>query len=115
MARATEAGVYSGSVTIAGTAYTDTHIYILPGTEPNTLTCIVGEVVRVNVPEADISLSAQAVNANYDFVNGGFEGVWSSNEPQGWHSFGSATGGFAGFVNSNTGQFTKSARIPTWR
>lgn len=111
MARATETGVYSGSVTIAGTAYTDTHIYILPGTEPNTLTCVVGEVVRVNVPEADISLSAQAVNANYDFVNGGFEGAWSSNEPQGWHSFGSATGGFAGFVSGNTGQFTKSDDI----
>lgn len=102
------AGVYSGTITIDGTAYTNETIYLLPGTETNTVTCVVGDMVRVNVPESAIELSAQRTDKNYDFVNGGFEGSWSSNEPTGWHSFVSATGSFASLVNGNTGQFTQS-------
>ena len=105
----TEQGVYNGTVTINGTAYTDEHIYILPGTEPNTLTCVIGDMVRVNIPQSALSLSADPIEANYDFVNGGFEGAWSNNEPEGWHSFGTADGSFAGFVNGNTGQFTQAS------
>jgi hypothetical protein len=101
-------GVYSGSMTISGTAYTSENIYVLPGTETNTVTCVIGDLVQVNVPVADVVISAQPTNKNYDLVNGGFEGSWSNNEPQGWHSFGTATGNFASFVNGNTGQFTQS-------
>lgn len=47
---------------------------------------------------------------NYELKNGGFEGGWSNNEPTGWHSFPSATGSFAGFVNG-TGQFSQSTDV----
>ena len=108
MAQATEPGVYSGSVTINGTSYSADRIYLLPGAEVNTLTCVVGEQVLVNIPESSIVLSAQPINANYAITNGGFEGSWSNNEPQGWHSFASATGDFASFVTGNTAQFQQS-------
>lgn len=101
-------GVYSGSVTINGTKYSAERIYILPGTGSNTLTCVVGEQVMVNIPASSVVLSAQSVNANYAITNGGFEGSWSNNEPNGWHSFASATGDYASFVTSNTGQFQQS-------
>ena len=45
---------------------------------------------------------------NYALTNGGFEGAWTNNEPQGWHSFGSCTGDFASFVTGNTAQFVLS-------
>ena len=108
MAQATEPGVYSGSVTINGTSYSADRIYLLPGAEVNTLTCVVGEQVLVNIPESSIVLSAQPIDANYAITNGGFEGSWSNNEPQGWHSFASATGDFASFVTGNTAQFQQS-------
>ena len=101
-------GVYSGSVTINGTKYSAERIYILPGAGSNTLTCVVGEQVMVNIPASSVVLSAQSVNANYAITNGGFEGSWSNNEPNGWHSFASATGDYASFVTSNTGQFQQS-------
>lgn len=101
-------GVYSGSVTINGTSYNASRIYVLPGAEANTLTCVVGQQVLVNIPSSSIVLSAQAINANYAITNGGFEGSWSNNEPQGWHSFKTATGDYASFVTSNTGQFQQS-------
>ncbi len=101
-------GVYSGSVTINGTAYNASRIYVLPGAEANTLTCVVGQQVLVNIPSSSIVLSAQAITANYAITNGGFEGSWSGNEPQGWHSFKTATGDYATFVNGNTGQFQQS-------
>lgn len=101
-------GVYSGSVTINGTSYNASRIYVLPGAEANTLTCVVGQQVLVNIPSSSIVLSAQAINANYAITNGGFEGNWSNNEPQGWHSFKTATGDYASFVTGNTGQFQQS-------
>ena len=103
-----ELGVYSGSVTINGTSYSAERIYVLPGAETNTLTCVVGEQVLVNIPASSIVLSAQPISANYAITNGGFEGNWTNNEPTGWHSFASATGDFASFVTGNTGQFQQS-------
>ena len=55
-----------------------------------------------------VAFSGTPNTGNYDFENGGFEGAWSGNEPAGWHSFGSATGGMASFVTGNTDQFTRS-------
>ncbi|MBR0196385.1 MAG: hypothetical protein IJQ32_09135 [Paludibacteraceae bacterium] len=101
-------GVYNGSVTIGGTKYSAERIYVLPGAEANTLTCVVGEQVLVNIPASSVVLSAQAVSGNYAIANGGFEGSWSNNEPTGWHSFASATGDYASFVTSNTEQFQQS-------
>ena len=106
--QAAQLGVYSGSVTINGTSYNASRIYVLPGAEANTLTCVVGQQVLVNIPSSSIVLSAQAITANYAITNGGFEGSWSGNEPQGWHSFKTATGDYASFVTGNTGQFQQS-------
>lgn len=47
---------------------------------------------------------------NYAITNGGFEGSWSNNEPQGWHSFHTATGSFAGTAD-NTTQFTQATDV----
>ncbi len=44
---------------------------------------------------------------NYDITNGGFDGSWTNNEINGWHSFASATGNFANMVSGNTGQFVQ--------
>ena len=50
-----------------------------------------------------------AVRANnYTMPNGGFEGAWTNNEPEGWHSFGTATGEMNSFVLGNTDQFVLS-------
>ena len=48
---------------------------------------------------------------NYVLTNGGFEGAWTNNEPQGWHSFGTADGDFADFVADQTFQFVPSTEI----
>ena len=106
-AMSVELGVYSGSLTVNGTFYSAERIYVLPGADANSLTCVVGEQVLVNIPASSISLSAQAVNANYAITNGGFEGTWSNGEPSGWHSFNTATGDYVSFVQ-NTDQFTRS-------
>ncbi len=45
---------------------------------------------------------------NYAVNNGGFEGSWSGNEVDGWHSFPTATGDYATFVIGNTDQFQSS-------
>lgn len=45
---------------------------------------------------------------NYALNNGGFEGAWTNNEPEGWHSFGSGTGELVDFVKDNTFQFTQA-------
>ena len=102
-----ELGVYSGSVTISGTSYSANRIYILPGAEANTLTCVVGQQVLVNIPASAISLSAQAISGNYAITNGGFEGNWSNSEPNGWHSFPSATGSLASMAGGDD-QFKRS-------
>lgn len=100
-------GVYNGSVTISGTKYSAERIYVLPGAEANTLTCVVGEQVLVNIPASSVVLSAQAISGNYSITNGGFEGNWSNNEPNGWHSFPSATGSLASMAGGD-GQFKQS-------
>lgn len=74
---------------------------VLEIAEPTTLpepiiVCFAGDAVRSN---------------NYALPNGGFEGAWTNNEPQGWHSFVSATGPFSGFVKGNTGQFVQSDEV----
>lgn len=48
---------------------------------------------------------------NYAIQNGGFEGAWTNNEPQAWHSFGTATGIMADFVLDNTYQFVASTDV----
>lgn len=55
-----------------------------------------------------VQFDGTRVSRNYDIVNGGFEGPWTSNEPNGWHSFGSAAGSYASTVSGNTDQFTQS-------
>ena len=44
-------------------------------------------------------------SGNYSIVNGGFDGSWTNNEINGWHSFKSATGSYNSFVSGNTQQF----------
>ena len=44
---------------------------------------------------------------NYSLPNGGFEGEWTNAEPQGWHSFNSATGLMVDYIK-NDYQFTQS-------
>lgn len=74
---------------------------VLQIAEPETLpepiiVCFKGDAVR---------------NNNYALPNGGFEGAWTNNEPAGWHSFGTATGPFSGFVKGNTEQFVQSNEV----
>ena len=66
-----------------------------------------------SLPEAILVLFAgQAVRGNnYALPNGGFEGAWVNNEPEGWHSFGTATGLMADFVVGNTYQFIPSSQL----
>ena len=47
---------------------------------------------------------------NYQMPNGGFEGEWTDFEPEGWHSFWSATGLMVDFIKNNY-QFTQAADI----
>ena len=67
----------------------------------------------LSLPEPIFVLFAgQAVRGNnYALPNGGFEGAWTNEEPQGWHSFGTATGLMADFVSANTYQFVKSTQV----
>ena len=97
----------TGSVKINGTTYSADRIYVLPGAEANTLTCVAGNQVLVNIPASSVVLSAQAISGNYAITNGGFEGNWSNNEPNGWHSFPSATGSLASMAGGD-GQFKQS-------
>lgn len=74
---------------------------VLEIAEPTTLqepiiVCFAGDAVRSN---------------NYALPNGGFEGAWTNNEPQGWHSFVTATGSFADFVKNNADQFKQSELV----
>ena len=74
---------------------------VLEIAEPTTLpepiiVCFAGDAVRSN---------------NYALPNGGFEGAWTNNEPQGWHSFVSATGEFVDFVKNNKEQFVQSNQV----
>ena len=56
-----------------------------------------------------VLFAGQAVKTqNYVLPNSGFEGEWTNNEPEGWHSFGSACGLFVDFIKENTFQFVQS-------
>ena len=172
-------GTFRGLLNIGGTQYPDKVVYILPGTEANTITFVLpdfkynagdlGNIVLPNIPvdesgmltldyttlfikaiseraeisvlngfvdgkdtynsvisasEAQVLLSIAApslpepilvlfagskvTGANYAVTNGGFEGTWTNGEPQGWHSFNTATGDYASMVR-NTEQFTQSS------
>ena len=70
-------------------------------------------IAAPSLPEPILVLFAgNAVRSNtYVLPNGGLEGAWTSNEPQGWHSFGTATGLMADFVTSNTYQFIPSTEV----
>lgn len=162
-------GTFKGMLLIDDEEYPNEKIYILPGTESNTITFVLpdfkfngaplGDIVLVNVPmnnagkltidkstvyiksiraraaisstgstlsssSAQIGLKidvasvplpipvtfsgGKAKEDNYAITNGGFEGSWTNNEPQGWHSFVTATGDYASFVAGNTDQFQQS-------
>ena len=66
-----------------------------------------------SLPEAIYVLfqGKAAKTNNYLLPNNGFEGDWTKNEPQGWHSFTSASGLMAAFVCENSFQFTQSTDI----
>lgn len=66
------------------------------------------EVSSVPMP-IPVTFTGSKVTDNYAVTNGGFEGNWTNNEPEGWHSFASATGDYASFVTGNTGQFQQSS------
>ena len=88
------------------------HTYTSQATESEA-----GIVLRIAEPETlpepiIVCFAGDAVrNNNYALPNGGFEGAWTNNEPQGWHSFVSATGPFSGFVKGNTEQFVQSNEV----
>ena len=59
-----------------------------------------------------VVFSGNAVRSNnYVLPNSGFEGAWTNNEPQGWHSFASATGDYVDFVKGNTYKFVASNQV----
>ena len=59
-----------------------------------------------------VVFDGEAVRSNnYALPNGGFEGAWTNNEPQGWHSFASATGEYVDFVKGNTYKFVASNQV----
>jgi len=61
-----------------------------------------------SLPEPILVLfSGSRLDNNYAVTNGGFEGTWTNGEPDGWHSFNTATGSYVTFVQ-NTTQFTRS-------
>ncbi|GEM_PF-879615 len=81
---------------------------------PSSLSSSLAQItLNIDVPDLatiPVTFSGQSItDRNYDFTNGGFEGSWSNNEPNGWHSFVTATGKMATFVNSSSGQFTQSS------
>ncbi len=69
-------------------------------------------IAAPSLPEPIFVLFAgtKVANKNYAMSNGGFEGNWSGNEPSGWHSFITATGDFATFVQS-ADQFKQSSDV----
>ncbi len=65
-------------------------------------------IAAPSLPEPIFVLfSGQKTSGNYALTNGGFEGSWSNSEPNGWHSFPSATGTFASMAGGDD-QFKQS-------
>ena len=69
-------------------------------------------IAAPSLPEPIFVLfGGQAVTGrNYSLTNGGFEGEWTNAEPQGWHSFNSATGIMVDYIK-NDYQFTQSDQV----
>ena len=65
-------------------------------------------IAAPSLPEPIFVLfSGQKTSGNYALTNGGFEGSWSNSEPNGWHSFPSATGSLASMAGGDD-QFKQS-------
>lgn len=65
-------------------------------------------IAAPSLPEPIFVLfSGQKTSGNYALTNGGFEGSWSNSEPNGWHSFPSATGSLASLAGGDD-QFKQS-------
>ena len=174
-------GQFDGDLNIGGQNYPNKSVYLLPGTENNTVTFVLpdftfnsgklGNIVLPNIPmdangqltlenatlyldsiseratitvlngledegvtynsivtatEAMVLLSIAAPslpepilvlfagetasNKNYALPNGGFEGEWTNSEPEGWHSFYSATGLMVDFIRNNH-QFIRATDV----
>ena len=69
-------------------------------------------IAAPTLPEAIIVTFDGSVltGSNYTLNNGGFEGDWTNNEPEGWHSFYSATGALASLIKG-TEQFKQSSDV----
>jgi hypothetical protein len=91
---------------------TRAEVSMLSGSQINGTNANVSLSIEAGLPEpiSVVFAGNKVTNKNYALNNGGFEGSWSNDEPSGWHSFPSATGGFAGFVNG-TSQFSQSTDV----
>ena len=68
-------------------------------------------IAAPSLPEPILVLfSGNKTTANYALTNGGFEGSWSNSEPNGWHSFPSATGSLASMAGGSD-QFKQSGEV----
>jgi len=47
-----------------------------------------------------VLFQGDVVGGNYALTNGGFEGEWTNDEPEGWHSFNSASGLYVNYIAS---------------
>ena len=83
----------------------DTYNSIVSASSAQVLLSI--EAPSVPEPILVLFVGNKVTNENYAVTNGGFEGNWSNGEPNGWHSFNTATGDYVSFVQ-NTDQFTRS-------
>lgn len=90
---------------------TRAEVTMLSGSQINGTTANVSLSIDAGLPEAiPVVFNGSKVTRNYALTNGGFEGSWSNGEPTGWHSFKTATGGFASFV-SGADQFFQSTDV----
>lgn len=66
-------------------------------------------IAAPSLPESILVLFSgnAAAGKNYALTNGGFEGGWTNYEPNGWHSFWTATGVMVDFIKAND-QFMQS-------
>lgn len=66
-------------------------------------------IAAPSLPEPIMVLfsGSKVTDRNYALTNGGFEGSWSNSEPNGWHSFPSATGSLASMAGGED-QFKQS-------
>lgn len=73
---------------------------------------VILSIAAPSLPQAIFVLfQGQAAAAqNYEMPNGGFEGAWTNYEPEGWHSFNTATGLMVDFIRG-TDQFVQSSEV----